>query len=374
MNLSLLNFTTIVEQTAAAVQASAAQLLNFTAGSVLRAVLEANASLALWLQWLILLTLQTTRLATSSGADADSFGADFGFTRLPAVAAQGNVTFGRYTTNLAALVPVGTLVTTSDGTAQFTVSGDSTNAAWSATQTGYVLGIGVGSVTVPVTAVAPGAAGNVLAGTISLIASAIPGVDTVTNANALSGGMDAESDAAFRLRFQSFINSRTRATLQAVTYAATSVQQNVTCTVQENSDASGNYLPGHFIVTIDDGSGAPPASLLASVQSAVDTVRPIGSTFAVQAPNLIEANISLNVTVTSSANGAAVIAAVNAAISSFVNTLPVGASLPYTRLAQLAYDASPSVLNVNALILQGGSADLTAGTGAVIKIGTLTIS
>jgi phage-related baseplate assembly protein len=207
-----------------------------------------------------------------------------------------------------------------------------------------------------------------------LIASAVPGVDTVTNANALSGGMDAESDAAFRLRFQSFIDSRTRATLQAITYAARSVQQNITCTVKENSDASGNYLPGHFIVTVDDGSGAPPASLLASVQTAVNAVRPIGSTFAVQEPSLIAANISLTLTLASGANSGTVIAAVNSAIMNFVNTLPVGTALPYTRLAQLAYDASPSVLNVNALTLQGGSADLSAVANAVIRIGTLTIN
>jgi uncharacterized phage protein gp47/JayE len=374
MNLSLMNFTALVEQTAAAVQASATQLLDFTAGSVLRALLEANASLALWLQWLILLTLQTTRLATSSGTDADSFGADFGFARLPAVPAQGNVTFSRYTASMDALIPAGTLVTTSDGTSQFAVTTDSTNAAWSSAQAGYILGSGVASVTVPARAVAAGVAGNVLPGTISLIASAVPGVDTVTNANALSGGMDAESDAAFRLRFQSFIDSRTRATLQAITYAARSVQQNITCTVKENSDASGNYLPGHFIVTVDDGSGAPPASLLASVQTAVNAVRPIGSTFAVQEPSLIAANISLTLTLASGANSGTVIAAVNSAIMNFVNTLPVGTALPYTRLAQLAYDASPSVLNVNALTLQGGSADLSAAANAVIRIGTLTIN
>jgi uncharacterized phage protein gp47/JayE len=374
MNLSLQNFTTLVEQSAAAVQASASQLLDFTAGSVLRALLEANAALVLWLQWLVLLTLQTTRLSTSTGPDADSFGADFGFSRLAAVAASGSVTFGRYTATMTALVPVGTVVTTSDSTSEFAVTTDIANSAWSAVQSGYVIGSGVASVTVPVSSSVAGSAGNVLPGTISLIASAIPGVDTVTNANALSGGMDAESDAAFRARFQGFIDSRTRATLQAITYATMSLQQNVTCTVQENGDASGNYLPGHFIVTVDDGSGAPPAALLSSVQTAVDAVRPLGSTFAIQAPVLISANISLNLVTASSSNSSMAISAVNSAITAYVNTLAVGATLAYTRLAQLAYDASPSVANVNDLTLQGGTADLITGPGSVIKIGTLAIS
>ena len=65
-----------------------------------------DASQALWLQYLALLVLNVTRLATSSGSDCDSFGADFGFARLPPVAATGTVTFSRYTNTLAAFIPV----------------------------------------------------------------------------------------------------------------------------------------------------------------------------------------------------------------------------------------------------------------------------
>ena len=97
MQLSLQNFTTLVQYMAAAVEASAAQLLDLTVGSTLRAVLEANASVALWMQWLILLVLRTTRAATSNGADLDSWMADFSLSRLPAVAATGTVIFSRFT-------------------------------------------------------------------------------------------------------------------------------------------------------------------------------------------------------------------------------------------------------------------------------------
>jgi uncharacterized phage protein gp47/JayE len=294
-------------------------------------------------------------------------------TRLTAVAAQGSVTFSRYTPTMAALIPTGTTVTTSDSTTQFTVGTDSTNAAWSASQNGYLLGAGVASVTVPVIATVAGSAGNVLAGTISLVTSALPGIDTVTNALSLTGGLDAETDDAFRLRFQSFINSRTRATVQAVNYATTSIQQGVNCTVQENTDGNGDFRPGKFLVTVDDGSGSPPATLLTSIQAAVDVVRPVGSTFAVNAPTVLPANISLTLTIAQGSNNATAIAAVNAAIGTFVNTLPVGSSLPFTRLAQLAYDASPAVTNVTGLTLQGGTADLAASPATVIKLGSLAI-
>ena len=92
MQLSLRTFNALVQSMAAAVEASATQLLDLTAGSTLRAVLEANASIGLWMQWLILQVLRTTRAATSDGADLDSWMADLTLTRLPAVAATGTVT------------------------------------------------------------------------------------------------------------------------------------------------------------------------------------------------------------------------------------------------------------------------------------------
>lgn len=374
MQLSLRNFAALVEQSAAAVQASSAQLLDFTAGSVLRAILEANAGVALWLQWLILLALRTTRLATSSGADADSFGADFGFSRLGAVSATGQATFSRYTPSQAALIPAGASMTTADGLASFLVISDTANSAWNAAQSGYLLGVGVASATVPITASAAGSAGNVLAGTISQITSNLPGIDSVTNALALSGGLDAESDAAFRLRFQSFIDSRSRATVQAVRFAVTSLSQGLTCSVQENTDGTGAFLPGRFVVTLDDGSGAPADALLSAAQAAVEMVRPVGSIFSVQAPTRVTADISLTLTLAAGYDQASTIAAVNSTISSYVNALPVGATLPYTRLAQLAYDASPAIQNVSGLTLAGGTADLAAGADEVIKLGALAIS
>src|SRR6516225_8387595 len=122
MHLSLRTFSTLVQDMAAAVEASATQLLDLTVGSTLRAVLEANASVGLWMQWLILLVLRTTRAATSNGTDLDSWMADLTLTRLPAVVATGIVTLSRFTATMQALVPVGALVRAADGTVSFAVS------------------------------------------------------------------------------------------------------------------------------------------------------------------------------------------------------------------------------------------------------------
>jgi uncharacterized phage protein gp47/JayE len=372
MQISLQNFSTLVENMAAAVQGAASGLLDLTVGSVLRAILEANASLALWLQWLIVQVLSTTRLATSAGGDCDSFGADFGFTRLLAVAAAGDVTFSRFTPRIAAFIPIGTSVATSDNSQSFLVTSDDTNPAFNGS--GFTLAAGLLSMTVPVAALIAGSAGNVQAGAISVLTSAVPGIDTVQNNLALSGGLDAESDQAFRIRFGNYLASLSKATDVAIGAAITGLQQGLTYQISENVDQTGAQQMGHFVVTVDNGTGEPPAWLLGEVRQAVDAVRPVGSSFAVQGPVVVPANISLTLTTNAGASHQDAVAAVATAIETYIASLSIGTTLNYTRLAQIAYAASDTVLNVSNVVLNSGSADLVPPIFAVVRSGTVAVS
>src|SRR5579875_741348 len=156
---------------AASVQGAATALVDLSVGSVLRATLEASASVALWMQFLILQVLTATRAATSSGADLDSWMADFSFTRLPGAAAQGVVTFGRYTTGIAAVIPVGARVSIFDGSQSFSVVEQDSNPAW--TGGGYTLGASQASIDVPAVATTTGAGANILAGAIGQLMTPI---------------------------------------------------------------------------------------------------------------------------------------------------------------------------------------------------------
>lgn len=374
MQLSLQNFTSLVEGMAAAVQGAAASLIDLTVGSVLRAILEANASLALWLQWLIVQVLATTRLATSTGTDCDSFGADFGFVRLPAVAAAGSVTFSRFSPGIAAFIPVGTNVTTADNSQGFTVVADTTNPAFNAAAAGYGLSAGIASVTVLAAAVTPGTGGNVQPGNISVISSAIPGVDTVTNALAFAGGVNAESDTAFRARFGTYLGGLSKATNAAIGSGIAGIQQGLSYVISENVNQTGAAQLGNFVVTVDDGSGAPPASLLSNVQQVVEALRPVGSSFAVQGPVVVQANVAMTIATQVGASHQSVVAAVAAAVESYIDGLGVGLTLNYTRLAQLAYDASSAVNNVTAVLLNGGTGDLVPPVFGTVMPGTITVS
>jgi uncharacterized phage protein gp47/JayE len=351
----------------AAVQAAATQLLDLTVGSTLRAVLEANASVVLWVQWLILQTLQMTRAATSSGPDLDSWMEDFSLTRLPARPASGSVTMSRFVASTAALIPAGSLVRTADNTQTFAVVADLTSSTWNAAQNGYVEATGVISLDVPVLAQAPGAAGNVQAGTVSVLASALPGIDLVTNVNAFQNGSDAESDSAFRARFQNFLATRSRATPLAVANAITGIQQGMSYVIQENVDPTGAVLMGNFVVIVDDGSGYPASSLLATVQSAIESVRPVGSSFAVLPPLVTNVTVELTATLTPGADKTQIAPVMVSSISNYINSLPLGAPLPISRVAQLAYSAAPQVVNVTGIILNGASADIVVPASGVIK-------
>ena len=374
MQLQLLGFQTLVANAAAAVQGSARQLIDLTIGSTLRAILEANAALALWMQWLIVQVLATTRAATSNGADLDTWIADFSFSRLPSSPAAGQAVFSRFTPTLPALIPTGTTIRTSDGSQTFTVPIDVGNPAWNPAQSGYVIGPGISGITLPIIANTPGASGNVQAASITLLASAIAGVDTVTNPAPLAGGLDAETDAAVRQRFASFLASRARATPLAIGHAILSVRQGISYTLQENVTPDGSTRMGNFVVTADDGSGAPSTTLLNQIATAIEAMRPIGSIYTVQAPTLITANISLAITTAPGSNHVTIAATVAQAITAAVNALPIGAPLPWSRLALLAYAADPAVTNVTTILLNSGTADLAPQQSGLIKAGTVQVN
>ena len=369
MQLSLQDFPALVRTQAAAAGRAASTLVDLSVGSVLRAVLEANASVALWMQWLIMEVLSTTRAATSQGGDLDSWVADFGLSRLQAVPAAVGVRFSRVTPGLATVVPVGAVVRTGagpDGQA-FAVVADASRPEW--TGAGYALAADAAAVVVPARAVIGGRGGNVQAGVLRLLSTAVPGVDQVINDFAAAGGADAETDAALRARFGGFLDSRTRATAQAVTFAVQSVQQGLQFKVEDRLAADGSVRAGHFTVVLDDGSGAPSDALIQAVGSAIEAVRPVGGSYSVRRPQLVGVDVVLHV------QGSAEAAArVRAAIGAYVGLLGIGTGVTLSRLIQVAHEADALIGSVWGVTINGLAADLVvppygrAMPGAVVVL------
>jgi uncharacterized phage protein gp47/JayE len=372
MALSTKDFVTLVREQASMIQGNACALADLTVGSILRAVIEANAAVTLWLQGLMLQLLKTTRAATSSGEDLDTWVGDYGLVRLPAVAATGTVTFSRFTPTQPAVVPIGTKVQIANGQQQYKVVQDTSHPAWDADLSGYVLAANIARIDIPIQALTAGAVSNARIGSINTLAQAIPGVDTVTNKAAFTNGADAESDTALRKRFIAYIASLSKATKEAVGYAIMSVKPGLSYALIENQTYEGHTQHGYFYVVIDDGTGTPTETLIATVYNAIEAVRPLSVSFGVFAPVVVEANIRLSIT-TSGADHHTITGYVATAIKDYINRLGLGATLTYTRLAQIAYDASPSVLNVTAVQLNGATDDLIATPKQTLKAGTIAV-
>ena len=373
MQLSLQTFQQLLQRMSAAVQSSASQLVDLSVGSMIRAILEANASIGLWVQWLIVQTLSMTRAATSAGEDLDTWMADFLLTRQPAVPAQGQATFSRLLATVPLLIPAGIQIKTAATGVSFMVATDQTNLAWQVASNGYLLPPGVSSINLPIVAQLSGSGGNVMAGAISVIATAVPGLDYVSNILPLSGGSDAEGDTKFRARFQDYINSRSQATAVAVGYAVASMGQQFRYKKFENIDAVGGWLPGHFLVIVDDGSGQPTASTLSGVYAAIDSIRPIGSTFTVRAPDVVTVNVAVALTPGGEALDTAVRTLVMNALSQYIGQIPIGGILSITRIAEVAYRAGRFDGNIASILINGSPRDVICSPFGVLKATSISV-
>lgn len=372
MAITFQSFKTMLGNAVAAAKGACPALLELDVGSPGRAMLEGVTGVGLWFQFVALQILSRTRLSTSIGVDADSFVEDFGLTREPGTAATGVVRFTSFTPdNQSATITVGTPVKTASNII-YDVVEDSTNSAWSAADNAYVRSAGTASITVPVRCEVAGAAGNVAAGAICLLGSAISGIDTVTNDAALTNGSDGETDAALRVRFVSYINSRSKATLAAIEDAITDVSADLIYQVVENVDTSGAFLPGNVVAFIDDGSGDVSDAVIDEVYAAIDDVRPAAVSIQVVRPKVVRPPVAMTVSVNSAGDLPTIQTTISTNIAAYLNGLTIGESASYSRLIQIAYASSAAVTNVSGVTLAGGTVDLPATTGTAYRAGTVT--
>jgi hypothetical protein len=365
-------FLQFVQDSVAAIQGAAAQLVDMTPGAIFRAFVDAYSLLALWIQGIALQTASLARFATSNGPDADSWGAQYGFARELGNPASGPVTFARFTPTAVATIQVGAIVQTQTGV-QYQVIADTTQGAFNAGLNAYVIAAGVSSASVTISALVSGSSGNAGAGFINVLSSSIPGVDTVSNAAPFVNGTDPQTDPQYKAGFPLFLQSLSNATPAAIRRAVQAVGENVDFTYTENQSLAGVFQPGFFFVIADDGSGSPPSGFLTAIGNAIEAVRGDSVTYAVFAPTVATANVAMVLTTATGFVHATVVAAVIAALQAQINVLPIGADLPYNFLASIAFSV-PGVINVTAITLNGGTTDLVTTASQIVKIGTAAVS
>lgn len=375
MQLNLKSFQQIVTDQAQVILASSNKLIDFAIGSVLRAMAESNAGIVMWLQSLILKLLSNIRASTSSGADLDTWFADFGFVRRQALQASGNVVFSRATATVQSIVPVNVTVQTVDGAVSFTVIVDTTNPDYDSNLNGYVAAVGEESITVPVECTVGGIVGNVAANTINLITTPIVGIDTVNNPLTFVNGEDQESDVSARQSFVLWLAALAKANYASISYAIRSIKGVANYFLHENTDLSGNVKLGFFYGIIDDGTnGVISPSLINTVRNSVDQVRGFTIRFDIYGRTIVTVNVAASIIVDTGYTFSDMSAAATTAIQTYINSVEIGSPLRYTRIAQIIYNASPGIIDVTSVTINGATADILVSNTQAVKSGTITIT
>lgn len=254
----LKDFRSILASMVNLVRGVSTELTDFNPGSVVRTLLESSAIEIeeLYLQFYYGVT------EAIPVAIYDAF--DFG--QRPAVAAYGYATFSRATPATAAIdIVAGTTVQTEAGLS-FAVA------------EAVVLNIGETSVDALVVCSIPGITGNIAAGTLNVITSAVTGIEAVTNGVAFTTGTEAETEVERKNRFRDYIATLARGTRSALIYAAKKatvsiadvvVERVTQARVIEYDDAPSTVPIGTARVIIHNGANGASSDLVAAAQRIV---------------------------------------------------------------------------------------------------------
>ncbi len=356
--LPQLTYSQLVQNILSTYAAGAGTSPQLTVGDPLLALVQGLSSQLVFIEGVIQQLANVTRAQSSVGGDLDTWMAQFNFSRLPAVAASGQVTLSVLSThNTSVSVPVGTIVQTLGGAIQYQLVADTTESAYNATTNSYVLPAGAYSITATVQALTVGSISNVQAGQLNSFASPPAGIDQVTNASAIVNGVDAETDNNFRTRFLSYLQSLQRATLPAVENAIAGVQQGLTYTVLNNTNNALQYQQGEFLVVVNDGSGNPPSSLLNAVSAAISGVAPITVQWNVIGPTAVAGTISLAVSLSAGYTLSMVQGLVQSAVSAYASGVALGGVVTVTGVIQAAMGVAGVASVQSTVSINGANAD-----------------
>lgn len=270
----------------------------------------------------------------------------------------------------------GVLLVTGNGTVQ---AGDLFESGggvqFASTQTVEISGSGE----VPVRCVTPGAAGNLPAGSITLMPVQIAGIVKVTNPAPTAEGYDAETDQAYYDRF--ILNLQTPPT--------SGNQYHYRSWALEVSGVGGVqvYPLGHGANTVDvviiDTEGKPASEpLVEAVQEHIDPgskgigegEAPVGAYCYVSAATALELDLSLTVTAMAGSEEEQVTEGIKAAVTAYLKGIAFAQDyVSYAQIAAAILDA-PGVQDFENLTVNGGTGNVPVAARQVAVLGEAAVS
>lgn len=296
----------------------------------------------------------------STAPTLDYIGAAFGVTRLAATPASVEVEFQLVPGHGGVTIPEGTRIATTDGAQVFETVEDIT------------VSIGINSAIATVECQTLGAGGNgYVVGTVANILDPQSYLSSVNNSTVTGGGADEEVDDDLRTRIKLAPASfSTAGPFEAYKFHARSANPGIS-DVAVLSSAPGQV---DLYPLMSDGS-TTSASVLAAVEAACndERVRPQNDTVVVTAPTSVAWSLAADLTIYTTADGAAVQAAAETALAEFAaaKRQTLGQDIIDSQIYQAIHNSAPgSIFDIDL----GVFTDVTVGDTQYPLAGTLTIT
>ena len=246
--------------------------------------------------------------------------------------------------------------------------------------------------TVGITAIEDGKAGNLDSGAINNIISPIPGLTTVTNANATGSGSDEESE----------LEHRSRILAQALSPARAGNVENYKQWARESSiyvgkigvdplrrdENNGTVQPGTVGVYFLNVDGTTPdAALISTVSNYIGPDNegkgraPIGADVHVAAPSFVDIHVRVDITASAGFVESSVITVVEEAITNYLYDLNIGDNVLYHTLGSIIISTNGVdsitdyyVSSVNTTPINTDVSDIEINNTQKAQAGTITVS
>lgn len=352
--------------------------INLGPGSPMASLLFAVRQLSLIIQGESATVSDFSRLTSSEGADIDSYVAPFGFQRLGGTFATQSLLFGTNSPVSTALpIPPGAIVQrVSDGT-QYALIADSNQPNYSSTTGLYTIPVGSNLIPGSFVCLTEGSVGNMSINTPMQVYGgpgnpAPAGLSIVSVTQAITNGVDSETDAELIARFQIQGGFPKYATLSAILSAIASVQPGLVYQIGDHINLDNSYHEAYFTVVANAGNSptAPTPGLLQAIDSAVDAVRAGGVEFQVVAPTLIPVTLNAQYTTEPGVAPADAAASLGAAWQALANGVGLNidgtpTTLSYARTISILLGVT-GIANISNVTLNGGTSDIVAQFGQQI--------
>lgn len=212
----------------------------------------------------------------------------------------------------------------------------------------------------------PGADGNVAIGTISELTNAPSDLIGVTNPTAFTGGTDPEDTEDFRSRLLQFVQNPQTGSLGDLEEWAEQVAGVDTATAVSNVPSAGQvtvYISG-------PGGAIPDGTVIAAVLAALQDQDLANITINVSTFSALSQAVTVDVTTDPTYTLADVTAAVQTAITNYINNIDVGGTLYRSGIVDAVFGL-PGVVDVTVSV---PATNVTASSTQKFTPGTITVT